>query len=174
VSLILTTSVVLALLATIFVVLFRRLFTRVDENESAADWLNEFSLESYRPMERLFNESDYRFLAEQPGYNPGIAKKLRIERQRIFRGYLRQLIGDFHRLVHVANLMMVYSGDDRSDMARSISRLRLRFYWTVICTQTRLSLPGTLGRRPDAGSLIATLRTMYQSVIQLAPMQTES
>jgi hypothetical protein len=161
---------VLLLLATAFVVLFNRLFTRVDENESAAEWLNEFSIESYRPMERLFNEADYSFLAEQPGYHPGIAKKLRTERKKIFRAYLRQLAGDFHRLVHVANLMMVYSGEDRSDLARNIFRLRVKFYWTVVRAEASLSL-GPIARPIHAGQLVAALSTMLQNVHQLAPMQ---
>jgi hypothetical protein len=173
VTMILIAFVVLVLFVTAFVVFFSRLFTRVDDNESTAEWLNEFSIESYRPMERLFNEADYEFLAEQPGYHPGIAKKLRAERKMIFRSYLRQLAGDFHRLVHVANLMMVYSGDDRSDLAHSIFRLRVRFYWTVVCTEASLSLGPVVPIRPvHARQLIAALSTMHANVHQLAPMQS--
>lgn len=164
--------VLLVLLVAAFAFFFSRLFTRIDENESAAEWLNEFSIESYRPMERLFNESDYAFLAEQPGYHPGIAKKLRIERKKIFRAYLRQLAGDFHRLVHVANLMMVYSGEDRSDLAHGIFRLRVSFYWTLACTEVSLSLGSVVPANPTyAARLINALTAMHQNVHQLAPMQ---
>lgn len=170
--LILIASVVLILVATAFVLLFNKLFTRVDDNESAAEWLSEFSIETYRPMERMFNEADYEFLAEQPGYHPGIAKKLRAERKQIFRAYLRQLVGDFHRLVHVANLMMVYSGEDRSDLARSIFRLRLNFYWTVVCTEASLSLQPLAPRAIRSGYLINALATMHENVHRLVPMQS--
>lgn len=163
--------VVLVLFSTAFVLLFSRLFTRVDDNESAAEWLSEFSIETYRPMERLFNEADFQFLAEQPGYHPGIAKQLRAERKKIFRGYLKQLVGDFHRLVHVANLMMVYSGEDRSDLARSIFRLRVRFYWAVISTEVSLSLQPLVARPLQVGYLIAALTDMHQNIYQLAPMR---
>jgi hypothetical protein len=163
--------VVLVLFSTAFVLLFSRLFTRVDDNESAAEWLTDFSIETYRPMERLFNEADFQFLAEQPGYHPGIAKQLRAERKKIFRGYLRQLVGDFHRLVHVANLMMVYSGEDRSDLARSIFRLRVRFYWAVISTEVSLSLQPLVARPLQVGYLIAALTDMHQNIYQLAPMR---
>lgn len=171
-TLILTAIVALVLLATAFVLLFNKLFTRVDDNESAAEWLNEFSIESYRPMERLFNEADYDFLAEQPGYHPGIAKKLRAERKKIFRAYLLQLVGDFHRLVHVANLMMVYSGEDRSDLAHSIFRLRVRFYWTVVCTEASLTLQPLVPRQVQSGALIGALATMHENLHQLVPTRS--
>ncbi len=164
---------VLVLFVAAFALLFNRLFTRVDENESAAEWLDEFSIETYRPMERLFNEADYAFLAEQPGYHPGIAAKLRSERKKIFRAYLWELAGDFHRLVHVANLMMVYSGEDRSDLANRIFRLRLRFYWTVVCAEASLALV-PLARPIQASQLIAALVAMQHNVHQLAPMQSEA
>lgn len=172
-TVILIACVVLVLLVTAFALLFSKLFTRVDENESAAEWLNEFSIETYRPMERLFNEADYEFLAEQPGYHPGIAKKLRAERKKIFRAYLRQLVGDFHRLVHVANLMMVYSGEDRSDLAHQIFRLRVGFYWTVACTEASLSLPLVV-QPARATYLVGALATMQQNVHNLVPMKPQS
>ena len=172
-TMILIASVVLVLLFTAFALLFSKLFGRVDENESAAEWLNEFSVESYRPMERLFNEADYSFLAEQPGYHPGIAKKLRAERKKIFRAYLWQLVGDFHRLVHVANLMMVYSGEDRSDLAHSIFRLRVNFYWTVVCTEASLRLQPVAALPIRATFLVGALTAMHQNVHQLAPMKMD-
>lgn len=168
-TMMLIATVVLVLLITAFVLLFNKLFTRVDDNESAAEWLNDFSIESYRPMERLFNEADYEFLAEQPGYHPGIGKKLRAERKKIFRAYLSQLVGDFHRLVHVANLMMVYSGKDRSDLAHSIFKLRAKFYWTVICTEASLTLLPFIPRNVRAGYLISSLAKMNDNVHSLVP-----
>ncbi len=171
-TLILIAIVVLLLLAAAFAVLFNKLFTRVDDNESAAEWLSEFSIETYRPMERLFNEADYAFLAEQPGYHPGDCQKLRAERKKIFRAYLLQLVGDFHRLVHVANLMMVYSGEDRSDLAHSIFRLRVNFYWSVVCTEASLTFLPFAPRTNRIGYLISALGQMNDNVHNLVPQRS--
>ena len=108
--------------------------------ELDADSLERFSIETYRPMERLFDEADFEFLASQPGYDPSIARKLRAERRRIFRGYLRCLIGDFNELVHLAQLATVHSSEDRPDLASAIFRVRLNFFWNVAAAEVRLAL----------------------------------
>src|SRR5437016_2201041 len=77
------------------------------------DWLEEFSAVSYRPMERLLDKRDYTFLASQPGYVPSIARRLRRQRIAIFQSYLHGILRDFHRLMGVAQIIMVYAGQDR-------------------------------------------------------------
>ena len=170
----LLTLVVLALLATVFSFLIRKLFARVEQNESPADWLTRFSVDTYRPMERLLNEADYRFLARQPGFEPRIARELRAERKKIFRAYLRELIADFHRLLHIANLMLVYSNVDRPDLAKAIFRLRMRFYLTVIQTELSLTLQPLPVRPVNPIALIGALDLMRQNTQQLAVGQALS
>src|ERR1700737_1163301 len=131
---------IVALFAAIFASLIRQLFRRTALDHCTLEWLNEFSLESYRPMERLLNESDYQFLASQPGFHPGIARELRAERRRIFRIYLRSMIRDFNTLMSLAELMMVYSEQDRPDFASAIFRLRRQFYMRIIAVEFRLAL----------------------------------
>ena len=126
--------------------------------------LDGFSIEAYRPMERLFDETDFEFLASQPGYDPSIARKLRAERRRIFRGYLRCLISDFNRLVHLAQLAMVHSSEDRPDLARAIFRLRLNFFWNVANAEVRLALaPLPLGSI-NAPRLIGCLTSLRENL----------
>src|SRR5258708_34531219 len=57
-----------------------------------------FSMQRYQPMAMLLTDDDLLFLAAQPGYRPKMGKNFRRERRRIFRMYLRELAGDFHRL----------------------------------------------------------------------------
>src|SRR5688572_20360045 len=83
--------------------------------EDHGTWLDTFSVTRYRPMERLLSKEDFEFLASQPGYDPGMSRKLRAERRRIFRSYLRQLRIDFIRLHQVARLLVLYSPEDRPD-----------------------------------------------------------
>src|SRR5438105_538368 len=79
------------------VLLYRRLASRVD-SEIAPDQCLVLSLDKYRPMERLLQEDDFRFLANQPGFSPQLGRRFRTERRRIFRGYLRNLRKDFARI----------------------------------------------------------------------------
>ena len=159
---------IVALFAAIFASLIRQLFHRTALDHCTLEWLNEFSLESYRPMERLLNESDYEFLASQPGFHPSIARELRAERRRIFRIYLRSMIRDFNTLMSMAELMMVYSAEDRPDLARAIFRLRRQFYMRVIAAEMHLILsPLPLGA-VNAGRLIHSLGAIRDNIQQLA------
>ena len=56
-----------------------------------ADWIDDLSVERYRPMLRLLDERDIEFLRSQPGFTPRMAARLRAQRTQIFRGYLRNL-----------------------------------------------------------------------------------
>ena len=63
-----------------------------------AEWIDELSIERYRPMARLLDGDDLEFLRSQPGFTPDVLNKLRSQRCQIFRGYLRCLQSDFGRL----------------------------------------------------------------------------
>ena len=163
----LTLGVVL-LLAAIFVSLICQLLRRRMPGEYSLEWLSEFSVDSYRPMERLLDQRDYEFLATQPGFHSGIARELRAERHRIFRIYLRSLIRDFRTLVGLAELMMVYSEDDRPDLARTIFRLRRQFYLNVITVELRLALLPLPVGAINVGKLLQPLAAMRENIQQLA------
>ncbi len=159
-----------AVLACFIASLIRR--SKPDQSALAGteqDSLDRCSIETYRPMERLLNEADFEFLARQPGYDPRIARKLRAERRRIFRGYLHSLIGDFSALVHLAQLAAVHSAEDRPDLASAIFRLRLNFFWNVAVAEIRLALaPLPLGSI-DAKRLIGALASVRENIAQSAP-----
>jgi hypothetical protein len=157
-----------ALLAVIFASSISQLFRRTSVDDCSIEWLDEFSLDSYRPMERLLNEGDYEFLAAQPGFYPGIARELRAERRRIFRIYLRSLIRDFKKLIRLAELMMVYSEQDRPDLARAIFRLRREFYVSIIATEFRLALSPLPVAPVDARRLVYCMAAMRENIQQLA------
>ena len=62
------------------------------------EWLAELSPDRYRPMSRLLDNRDIRFLREQQGFRPEMEKRLRTQRVLVFREYLRMLEADFQRL----------------------------------------------------------------------------
>lgn len=159
---------VVLLLAAIFVSLIGQLLRRRNVRDCSLEWLDEFSLESYRPMERLLNEGDYEFLASQPGYHSGIARELRAERRKIFRIYMRSLIRDFNTLVRLAESMMVYSELDRPDLARAIFRLRRQFYINIIAIEIRLALLPLPSGVIEVKQLIRSLAAMQENIEHLA------
>src|SRR5271166_6601390 len=77
--------------------LFRKLSSPGSSLPVTAEWIEALSLEHYRPMMRLLDGQDISFLRSQPGYTPAMARNLRMQRCRVFRGYLRCLSADFSR-----------------------------------------------------------------------------
>jgi len=74
-----------------------------------AEWIDELSVERYRPMLRLLDGADLEFLRSQPGFNNAMAIKLRAQRCQIFRGYLRCLDADFGRVCGAIKVLMLQS-----------------------------------------------------------------
>jgi len=131
--------VVAILLLVTFIGLFFRLASRLDSRKVSPAWLEEFSLESYAPMERLLDASDFRFLAAQPGYRPEMGKRLLSQRRKIFGQYLGLLIRDFNQLHFLARLMLVHSEQDRPELARELFRQQVRFYFAVCLVRCKVA-----------------------------------
>src|ERR1700744_5436469 len=75
-------------------------FTRLRALESAASGCQSTGTPvnlagRYRPMLRLLSEDDFGLVAN----NPKLAKALRAERQKLFRGYLRCLTREYGKLL---------------------------------------------------------------------------
>ncbi len=145
-----------------------RLSPRRDLRTSDLAWLESFDRNEYRPMLRLLRENDYSFLAAQPGYAPGISRRLRKERTGVLRMYLRQLAGDFHRLARIADLMLVHSGVDRPEMADEIWRVRITFYGAMFRAHLLVNLGGFPAGRLKAADLLSPLDAMFQAVTPLS------
>ncbi len=154
----------------VFFLLFRTIVRRRKETDSDFEWCRDFSIARYRPMERLFVEEDYDFLSSQPGFHPSISRKLRSERRRIFRHYLRCLRRDFDRLLSAAKLVLVHAAQDRPDLAKMLVRQRLVFQYAMWTVQVRLVLQ-TLGiGTVDVRRLVASLEGMRNELRQLTAL----
>ena len=92
-----------------------------------AEWIDELSIEHYRPMMRLLDGGDLEFLRSQPGFTPRMATKLRVQRCQIFRGYLRCLNGDFQRVCAAIKILMLQSRQDRPDLAGMLVQQQMMF-----------------------------------------------
>jgi hypothetical protein len=156
------------LVAIAFLVLFRRLGSQAGSAEPDLAWSNEFSIAKYRPMERLFLEEDYDFLAAQPGFHPGIHRKLQAERRRVFRHYLRCMRLDFGRLLTTAKLLLLHAPQDQPDLARNLVRQRLMFSYAMGVVEFRLVLQ-TLGiGTVDVRGLVDAVESMREELRRLS------
>ena len=73
----------------------RRVARSSQRRPLTAHWIEELSLERYRPMMRLLDPDDLEFLRSQPGFTWRMASRLRAQRCQLFRSYLRSLDEDF-------------------------------------------------------------------------------
>ncbi len=160
-------AVLLVLIAVAFVLLFRKLASPGRDPLPEADWWANFSLEKYRPMERLFAPEDYEFLAAQPGFTPALARRLQVERRRILRKYLRCLARDFDRFYKATKLLLLTAEHDRSDLALALFRQRLSFQLALAGVHAQLALQ-TLGLGTvRVHGLVAALERMREQLRML-------
>lgn len=132
------------------------------------EWLDEFSIDYYAPMQRLLDTGDVVFLASQPGYRTEIGKRLMRERRKIFRKYLGNLVEDCGRLIALGKLMVVYSSEDRAEFAQSLLRQELRFHLSVATVRLQLALHPLGWTLVDVQSLMESLQAMCDQVQELA------
>jgi hypothetical protein len=126
--------------------------------------------ERYRLMERLLHESDFRFLATQPGFSPQMGRRFRAQRRRIFRGYLRNLRKDFGRMSLALHALIVHAAEDRGDLAAAVTRQRLLFMLGMLAIEARLLLHAVGVRMVDVGDMVESFETMQVQIrLLLAP-----
>jgi hypothetical protein len=127
-------------LAAVVVVLARKLAFTDTSLPLTAEWIDELSIERYRPMMHLLDAGDVASLRSQSGFTPGMAAKLRIERCQVFRGYLRCLRSDFQRVCAALKLLMLHSRRDRPDLASVLVHQQVMFECGMAVVSLRLFL----------------------------------
>lgn len=121
-----------------FGMVLRKLAAGPRTAEVTAEWIEDLSIERYRPMLRLLSEEDLRFLSTQPGFTPKMAREFRAQRCQIFRGYLRWLQSDFHRVCSALRTLMLESQHDRPDLTGILLRQRALFAVGLVSIHIRL------------------------------------
>jgi hypothetical protein len=167
-------SVISVALLLSFGMLFQRMIRRGKLGPATAEWLNELGVGRYRPMERLLKEDDYRFLASHRGFRPQIARRLRAERRKIFRGYLRALGRDFTRLTYAMQMLMLNSPQDRPDLAASLMKQKLVFTLALMAVQIRLAMHALGLATVDVRGLLESLDAVRFQFQQLSMTPTMS
>jgi hypothetical protein len=139
-SIVLLLVAVLVVLVAVLAIVIRSLGTSGQVLPVTAEWIEELSIERYRPMLRILDSEDLEFLRSQPGYSPRMEANLRAQRCQIFRGYLRCLNTDFRKVCMALKLVMVQSRQDRPDLASAMIHHQIMFTSGMIEIQARLFL----------------------------------
>jgi hypothetical protein len=160
-------AIAATLVGAAFAWFFWRLVSSARVRGVDPEWLKNFSVARYRPVERLLSEEDVEFLKSQPGYLPGMEKALRSGRRRIFRAYLRTLARDFNRLHLALRLALLESPIDRPDLATVLLQQKLTFFLALAAVHLRLGLH-TLGiGTVDVRGLVSTVDRMQAELKSL-------
>lgn len=134
-----------------------------------ANWIDELSVERYRPMMRLLDERDIEFLRSQPGFTPRMADKFRAQRSRLFRGYLRHLSADFSRVCTAVKLLMQQSKHDRPDLAAILVRQQAQFALGMVTVEARVFLYRWGLCTVDVRALVKTFDVMRLELRSMVP-----
>jgi len=165
---IISTLTLLALLLALFLMV-RKVVSAGSELPLDSQWIAELSVERYRPMMRLLDERDLKFLRSQPGFTPRMEAKLRTQRCQIFRGYLRGLEADFRRVCTAVKVLMLQSQLDRPDLASVLVRNQAAFALGVATVNVRLILYRWGLGGVDVSVLVKTFDAMRLELRSLAP-----
>ena len=149
-----------------------RLYRKTRVEDITPEWIEGFSAASYRPMEALLNDEDFKFLSRQPGFDLALYRKLRRDRLRIFRQYLNRLVGDFNRLHLAARVLVAHTEEDSSDLIARLIWLKLRFAVALLRTETSYVLCRLGCRTLAVRALLRRLEEMNAHVISMSLAQT--
>jgi len=139
-GLLIVLSILMCLALAAVVVLARKLAFTDTSLPLTAEWIDELSIERYRPMMHLLDAGDLELLRSQPGFTPAMAAKVRLQRCQVFRGYLRSLRTDFQRVCAALKLLMLHSRYDRPDLAGVLVHQQLMFECGMVLVRFRLFL----------------------------------
>ena len=148
------------LIVTALLVLVWRMLSSTKVRGVDPDWLKNFSVSSYRPMERLLHEDDIVFLKAHPGYEPGLDQKLRAQRRRVFRLYLNDLGRDFNRLHYALRLMVLHGPKDNPELAKTLIKQKLVFFAALFAVRVRIEFYSLGMGGVDVSGLVSTLDAM--------------
>jgi hypothetical protein len=150
--------------------LLRRIAVSGSSLPLTTEWIDELSIERYRPMFRLLDGEDLEFLRSQPGFTPQMAAKLRVQRCQIFRGYLGCLSADFGRVSAALKVLMLQSRNDRPDLAAALVRHQTTFVLGMAMAHFRLILYRWGVCAVDVRSLVQIFDSMRLELRTLVPV----
>ncbi len=135
-----------------------------------AEWIDELSIERYRPMLRLLDSGDLEFLRSQPGFTRAMEARLRAQRCQIFRGYLKCLSADFGRVCAALKILMIQARRDRPDLATSLLRGQAMFAYGMLACEFKLVVYRLGLGTVDASDLVRIFDCMRLELRTVVPV----
>jgi hypothetical protein len=107
--------------------------TILTDTSSSAEVPQERSAGHYRPMFRLFDESNFEYIIPA-GYprRARLLRRFRSERRSLFWIYLCELRADHARIVTAIRSLLIESQVDRPDLAITLYRCQFTFALTIV------------------------------------------
>ena len=139
-----------------------------------AEWIDELSIEHYRPMLRLLDDAEVRFLRAHSGFTPKLAACFRRQRCQIFRGYLKSLSSDFGRICMALKVLMMQASIDRPDLAAALIRSRMMFAYGMAMARLQLVLFRLGIGTVDVAGLLKVFDAMRLELRSLVPAPVSS
>jgi len=156
-------GVLAVLIGLAFWSLFQKAMTP-GRGEIDASRISGFSVADYSPMTRLLAEADVEFLTGQPGYEPGMGKKLLAARRSVFRAYLKSLRQDFQMLHRAARILVANAPKDQPELAGALLRQSLCFQAAMVWVHVQLGMHalGLAGVHVNATAILGSARRMQE------------
>lgn len=132
-------------------------------------WIDELSIERYRPMMRLLDHADLQFLRSQRGWDQRQLDEFRRGRIRIFRQYLRRLNADFASVCMALKIVMLQSDVDRPDLGTTMLHAQMRFALGMVAAQVRLVFYAIGIGHVETASLLSLFDSMRLELRQMVP-----
>ena len=139
-----------------------------------ASWMEELSVERYRPMLRLLDEAEIRTLRSCAGFTARMEARFRRQRCDIFRQYLAALRADFNCLSMALKTLMAESTQDRPDLASVVVRNRAAFLWALVLIEFRLALYRRGWGTVNVAELVNRFDVMHAALHVLVPAEAGS
>jgi hypothetical protein len=134
-----------------------------------AEWIDELSMDRYRPMLRLLAGDDLRYLKQGEGFSHSAVRKFRAERCDVIRGYLRWLQSDFARVSMALRVLMVQSHHDRPDLAVFLIRQKFAFHMGMAAIEMHLLVYRWGLTRIDVSGVMEAFDALRLELRQLVP-----
>jgi hypothetical protein len=136
--------------------------------DSSGERLREgFSLARYEPMKRILSEEDLEFLKCLRGVQPKSIRKLRAQREQIFKTYLRELVADFRELHREARALVASAPEEYADLVEVVMRQQVRFWMTLAGVEFRLGLRAMGIGSVDVSGLLAAVDALQARMPRL-------
>jgi hypothetical protein len=149
--------------------LAHKAFSSSGELPIDAAWIDDLSIERYRPMMRLLDERDFEFLKMQPGFTPRLAARLRMQRCQIFRSYVSCLESDFQRVCMAVKVLLLQASQDRPDLAVVLIRRQVAFACAMALVNIRVFLYRWGIGGVDVSALVGAFDAMRLELRTLVP-----